>query len=169
MKNYMRYIALALIVCLLQAVPGISAGAAGTLTIEGASSITANGGAAQLRAYYNGEDVTTNVTWSLSQGAQYAAIGTDGRTLRISKRYRYGDSRLCGGKCARDKDCFHLEPDESAAAAQLSGRWQHCTRQGNGQRGELGLLALGAFPGRDGVFPHSRGNRTQSFCSGATI
>ena len=78
MKNYMRYIALALIVCLLQAVPGISAGAAGTLTIEGASSITANGGAAQLRAYYNGEDVTTNVTWSLSQGAQYAAIGTDG-------------------------------------------------------------------------------------------
>ena len=78
MKNYMRYIALALIVCLLQAVPGISAGAAGTLTIEGASSITANGGAAQLRAYSNGEDVTTNVTWSLSQGAQYAAIGTDG-------------------------------------------------------------------------------------------
>ncbi len=78
MKKLMRYIAFALILCLLQATLSVPVVAAGAFTIEGAGSITANGGAAQLRAYYNGADVTTEVAWSLTQGAQYAAIGADG-------------------------------------------------------------------------------------------
>lgn len=52
--------------------------AAGTLTVEGPAAISANGGTAQLRAYYNGTDVTSVVSWSISRGAAYASVSTSG-------------------------------------------------------------------------------------------
>ena len=52
--------------------------AAGTLTVEGPASISTNGGTAQLRADYNGSDVTSAVSWSISRGAAYASVNTSG-------------------------------------------------------------------------------------------
>ena len=57
---------------------GMPVFAAGTLTVEGPASLSTNGGTAQLRAYYNGTDVTSAVSWSISRGAAYASVNTSG-------------------------------------------------------------------------------------------